>query len=167
MLRMAAFASSVVASTAMVLPLSNPAATGAAAPREDGAVALRSMTRRVRRRRMIRRQLVHRRPRKARTANESLARQAIHAFRVDPFKVANQQQPEVPTERRRNAAVPSLARKLGALLFDKPIEVGGVEQCNSAACRRDAQAIHWQLPRSPPTTMLAHSVGFPSPCNTL
>jgi hypothetical protein len=49
------------------------------------------------------------------------------AFRVDPFKVADQQQPEVPTRRETR---PSHHRRVEprALAFDKPIEVGGVQQ---------------------------------------
>ena len=48
MLRIAAFASSVVASIAMVLPVSRPASTSRCAPRKDGPVPSRSIKRRVR-----------------------------------------------------------------------------------------------------------------------
>src|SRR6266850_1532278 len=97
MLRMAAFASSMVPSTATVLPLSNPAATSRCCTQVKTA----------------HRQRVAGAP-------------GDPAFRVDPFKVADQQQPEVPTRRQ---ARPSHHRRVepGALAFDKLVEVVGVQ----------------------------------------
>ena len=104
MLRIAAFASSVVASTAMVLPMSNPAANQPLLhPREDGAVALEvDDAPRSGNRRLIRRRLIHRQPQKS-AYRQRVARASQGSSRVPEsvrFRAANrQQQPEVPTGR--------------------------------------------------------------------
>jgi len=94
MLRIAAFASSGVASNRDRLPLQQLRVDEPFLhPREDGAVGLQvNQTPGPRNRRMIGRGLVHAHcPKKLRTANESVARQAIAAFRVDALEVAEQQ----------------------------------------------------------------------------
>src|ERR1700689_675642 len=78
-------------------------------------------------RRMIWRRLVYRQPHKS-AHPQRVARAPGHpAFRVDPFKVADQQQPEVPAGRE---ARPSHHRRKesGAMAFEKLIEISGLEQ---------------------------------------
>ena len=135
-------------------------------PGEDRAVTLEvDDAPRPGNRRMIRRRLVHRQPQKSAYRQRVARAPGDPAFRVDPFKVADQQQPEVPTRRQ---ARPSHHRRVEprALAFDKPIEVVGVQQRIQPRVERMPRRL-WQLRASPPTTTLAHSVGFPSPCTTL
>src|ERR1700692_3314126 len=70
------------------------------------------------------------------------------------------------TDPVRGSAVPSPARKTwrtGLRQIDRSCRRPAT---HSAAYRTDAPAI-LAVPPSPPTTTLAHSVGFPSPCATL
>jgi hypothetical protein len=97
-------------------------------PCKDGAVTLEvDDAPRPGNRRMIRRRLVHRQPQKSAYRQRVAGAPSDPAFRVDPFKVADQQQAEVPT---RCEARPSHHRrvKLGALAFDEPIEGASVQQ---------------------------------------
>ena len=118
-------------------------------PREDGAVTLEvDDAPRPGNRRMIRRRLVHRQPQKTAHRQRVARAPGDPAFRVDPFKVADQQQPEVPTRRQ---ARPSHHRRVEprALAFDKPIEVGGVQQRTQPRVERMPRRL-WQLRRRHP-----------------
>src|ERR1700704_2506968 len=76
-------------------------------PCEDGAVTLEvDDAPRPGNRRMIRRRFVHRQPQKSAYRQRVAGAPSDPAFRVDPFKVADQQQPEVPTP-APGSAVPS------------------------------------------------------------
>ena len=97
-------------------------------PREDIAVRLDvDQPPRARERRVIRRGLVQREP------EESADRQRVRrpprnpAFRIDAFKVAEQQQAEVPTGLQPRSPH-DRGIEAGALAFDKPIEVMRIQQ---------------------------------------
>src|ERR1700685_104786 len=113
-------------------------------PGEDSAVALEvDDAPRSGKRRMIRRRLVHWQPQKTAYRQRVAGAPSHPAVRVDTFKVADQQQPEVPPGRE---AWPShhWRVKLGALLFHKPIEVVSVEQRTQSRVERMPWRL-WQL----------------------
>ncbi len=93
---------------------------------------------------MIRRLLVYRQLQKSAHRQRVARAPSDPAFRVDPFKIAQQQQPEVPTGRD---ARPSHHRRIesGALAFGKPIEISGVQQRIQQRVEGMAQRL-WQFP---------------------
>src|ERR1019366_7923677 len=70
------------------------------------------------------------------------------------------------TARARGSAVPSPARRTWRTDLPQTDRSRRRPAAHSAACRTDAPAISAAL-RSRPTSTLAHSVGFPSPCATV
>ena len=97
MLRIAALASSVVASIADRLALEQPGLDEPLLhPREDGPVRLQiDQPPRPRNRRMIGRRFVQRQPQKTADRQRVGRPPGDPAFRVDALEVADQQQPEV------------------------------------------------------------------------
>ena len=84
---------------------------------------------------MIRRRLVHRQPQKT-PHRQRVRAPGDPAFRVDPFKVANQQQPEV--DPAPGSAVPSPARRTSRTGLRQIDRSRRRPAAHSAACRRDA-----------------------------
>src|SRR2546430_7642434 len=124
MLRNAAFASSVVASTPIVLPFTKPAVLRHCNTQVKTARCVsRSIKRRVR-------EMVEwsggassrPTPRKSRKAKESAATPRDAALRIDPFEIANQQQPEVHAWRQARPSHDFRIEWL-TLTFDEIIEV--------------------------------------------
>ena len=142
MLRIAALASSVVASIATVLPLSKPDLdqpllhpgehrpmrlhdrSGAASAKSSSDRAAASCS--ARPHETADRQRIGRPPRDA-------------ALRVDAFEVADQQQPEIPA-RRQTRPAHDRGVELATLVFDEPVEAVRVQASRSIARRTDAPA---------------------------
>src|SRR5438309_417083 len=90
-------AAAIAVSTTVVVSLLHP--------RKDGAVRLQiDQTPCARNRRMIRRGFVHGEPQKTADGERVGRAPRDPAFAIDPFKVADQQQPEVTTRRQTRAA---------------------------------------------------------------
>src|SRR3984893_6811826 len=159
MLRIAALASSVVASIATVFPLSNPASTRRCCTQVNTTRCVsRSISRRVR-------EIVEWSGTRfvQGDAEEAADRQRIRgaprdaAFRIDAFKVANQQQTEIDPRRQTGPPHGPVVERLTEAL-DERIEVVVVQQRvhpliermrrgRRQVARRDPQIVlPWSLP---------------------
>src|SRR5712671_2771883 len=166
MLRSAAFASSVVASTATVLPLSNPAAASRCCTHVKTARWLsRSMARRVRE--SSNDQAAARPPAAAESCVPPTSRSRARQSHV-PSRSLQSSRPAATgsNDRARGSAVPSPVRRTWRTGLRQTDRSRRRPAAHSAAYRRGAPAT-LAAPQSRPTTTLAHSVGFPSPSATL
>ena len=128
MLRNAAFASSVVASIPIVLPLTKSAVASTCRIQVKTARCVsRSIRRRVREIVECSGGISSRpSPRKPRSASESAVRHANAALGIDPFEVADQEQPEVRAGCQTGSAMRRVERR--ALRLDEVIEAVCVEE---------------------------------------
>jgi hypothetical protein len=136
MLRRAAFASNVVASIPMVLPLNEiRRCQDLQDPREDRAVRLQiDEAPGPRDRRVLWWDLVQAQAQKATQRERIRGAPRDPTLRIDPLKVANQQQPEVRARRQTRAADGRIER--GALRFDEIVEGVRVQDLIQALVER-------------------------------
>ena len=150
MLRKAAFASSVVASSPIVLPSIKPALPRHCATQVNTAQCVSiEMRRRVR-------EIVEwsggasckSRPRKSRKCQRVRRSPRDAALRVDAFEVPDQQQPKIDA-RRQTQSAHRLGIKAGALRLDKIVEVMLTQQLIQTSIKRMARRRRQILGRHP------------------
>ena len=166
MLRIAALASSVVASIPNGVPLHQVSVRQPLQhPREHRLMRLDvDQPARARQGRMVRRCLVQREVQEVPDAQRIGRAPRDRALRVQALKIAEQQQPEI-APRRQTRPPEAVGIELRALRLDEGVEARVVEDAISAARRTDARHSSADPLLRPTYLLVGHaSVSSPSPC---
>ena len=121
----------------------------------------------ARQRRVVRRGLVEGEVQKRANAQRVGGAPRDRSFRIQPFEVAEQQQPEIPARRQTRPADPVRVERC-ALRFHERIEPRLVRAPDSAARKTGAPRSSADPPWAPTSSLAAFDRGLsPSPCTTV